>query len=248
MADERLDFEPDSPWRGEHYFRYAEIMPYINNDDTVLDIACGSGYGTYKIANKTANKVIGGDISKEAVEECNRTWKMPNLNYRVLNGTAIDFPDGFFNKVVSFETIEHTTEYMKMLNELKRVMRDDGTAFISTPNILINSPKGYVENPYHTQEFQLGELHKIMSEVFEKFEIFGQKYSRYDSRPSFPGKHIVEKLFNQRIIRRSPVSLKNKVANLTIGKDFYPQEDDFTLVKDEKEILKCQTFFCICRK
>jgi len=248
MADERLDHDEESPWTGEHYFRYEEILKSVGDRDKVLDIACGEGYGTFMISKKTSNRVFGGDISSVAVAGCVEKWAAENLEFRVMNGTKLDFDSDYFDKVVSFETIEHTTEYMAMLHELKRVLKADGTAFISTPNILINSPKGYVENPYHTQEWQLHELQDILAEVFASVRIFGQKYSRYDN-PMIPKLgRTVEFVLNQRVIRRLPIKIKNIIAQFVIGKRFYPQSDDFGLVSDPSEIVKCQTFFCICRK
>lgn len=248
MADERLDHDEDSPWTGEHYFRYEEILQYIDNDDKVLDIACGEGYGTFKISRTTTNKVFGGDISADAVGQCAAKWKGDNLEFRVMDGTKLEFDSNYFDKIISFETIEHTTEFREMLHELNRVLKADGTAFVSTPNILINSPKGYVENPYHTQEWQFLELQEILGDVFEEVQIFGQKYSRYDNPATSKIGMAIEFIFNQRVIRRLPTKLKNKVAARVIGKRFYPQSDDFSLVADPSEIVKCQTFFCICKK
>jgi ubiquinone/menaquinone biosynthesis C-methylase UbiE len=248
MAEERLLHEEDNPWRGEHYFRYEELKKYIGKADKVLDIACGTGYGTNKIASYTTGNVTGGDISAEAVADCNKIWKKSNLNFRVLDGTNLDFPDGYFDKVVSFETIEHTTSYMAMLKEFNRVLHVDGTAIISTPNFLINSPKGFIENPYHTQEFVLDELDGILKSVFDNVTIYGQKYSRYDPpAPPLLGR-LAEGVLKIKGIRKLPLSFKNSVAKTLIKKSFYPDVDDFALVTDRKTILKCQTFFCICKK
>jgi ubiquinone/menaquinone biosynthesis C-methylase UbiE len=248
MSDERLNFEIDSPWKGEHYFRYAELSKHIGPRDVVLDIACGTGYGTNRISTYTSNTVIGGDISAEAVETCNKTWKKDNLSFRVLDGTQLDFPDQYFDKIISFETIEHTTEYNPMLKEFYRVLKKGGTAIISTPNFLINSPKGYIENPYHTQEFVLDELKNILENVFNTVEIYGQKYSRYE-KGSVPqiGK-LMEFILKIKGIRKLPVSMKNRISRLFINKQFYPGEDDFSLTTDRNEIVKSPTFFCICRK
>jgi ubiquinone/menaquinone biosynthesis C-methylase UbiE len=246
--DERLNARVDSPWRGEHFFRYEYVERFIEPEDRVLDLACGEGYGTYRIAQRTSGEVVGCDIAEEALAYCRDTWQRSNLSYRVVDGTALDFPDAYFDKVVSFETIEHTTEYESMLREFYRVLRPGGTAFISTPNFPISSPKGYVENPYHTQEWHLEELSSILSGVFDSVEIFGQQYSRFEKRGALdPGK-LTEWFFNQRVIRRLPLAVKDRVSFATNGKPFYPQEDDFTLVSDEQEVRRCMTFFCICKK
>lgn len=248
MSDERLNHDLESPWTGEHYFRYEEVLKYVGENDRVLDIACGEGYGTHKIALQTKNQVFGGDVSASAIDECKKKWNAENLEFRIMDGTKLDFESNYFNKVVSFETIEHTTEYRIMLEELNRVLKADGTAYISTPNILVNSPNGYVENPYHTQEWQLHELQEILAVSFDSVKIFGQKYSRYDDGSvSWLGKGV-ETILSQRVVRRLPIGFKNQVSHAVTGRRFYPQSDDFSLVSNEKEIVRCQTFFCICTK
>jgi ubiquinone/menaquinone biosynthesis C-methylase UbiE len=249
MADERLQLDADNPWSGEHHHRYKLLKDHIDPADKVLDIACGTGYGTHRIASYTNGEVVGGDIAADAVADCNKMWQKGNLKYRVLDGTKLDFPNEYFDKVVSFETIEHTTAYMKMLDEFSRVVKKDGTVIISTPNFLINSPKGYITNKYHTQEFVYDELLGILKKVFNEVTIYGQKYSRYDMPKPAPkiGK-LVEWGLNIKGIRKLPISLKNRIAKIFIGKSFYPDENDYTLVNEKEAIVKCQTFFCICKK
>ena len=245
--DERLNARVDSPWRGEHFFRYQYVEQFIEPGDRVLDLACGEGYGTYRLSKRTSREVVGCDIAEEAVTYCQGAWQNDNLSYRKADGTALEFPDNYFDKVVSFETIEHTTEYEAMIREFYRVLKPDGTAFISTPNFPISSPKGYVENPYHTQEWHLEELREILSAVFDRVTIFGQRYSRHDGAGPTAGK-LTDWFFNQRVVRRLPISLKDRVSQVTNGKPFYPQEDEFTLVSDEQGAKSCLTFFCICKK
>lgn len=248
MAEERLQHEEDNAWRGEHYHRYKVLADYIGKNDTVLDIACGTGYGTFKIAGYTSGKVVGGDIDEGAVESCKERWKKENIEFRVLDGTNLSFPDQYFDKVVSFETIEHTTQYRAMLREFARVLKDTGTAIISTPNFLINSPKGFVENPYHTQEFVYDELDGILRECFTEVAIYAQYYNRYGKgQPARKSGKIVEWFLKLKGVRKLPISFKNKMAKLFIGKNFYPDENDYILIADKAGIVKCQTFFCICK-
>ncbi len=246
--DERLNAQVDSAWRGEHFFRYGYVERFIDPDDRVLDLACGEGYGTYRMSQRTSGNVIGCDISEEAIAYCRGAWQGPNLSYRVVDGTALEFADAHFDKVVSFETIEHTVKYEAMLREFYRVLKPGGTAFISTPNFPISSPRGYVENPYHTQEFRVEELRSILSGIFDGVTIYGQQYSRHENGGRLGMGKLTEWIFNRRVIRRLPVSLKDRVSLATNGKRFYPQEDDFTLVSDERDVQSCITLFCLCKK
>ncbi|MBS1656316.1 MAG: class I SAM-dependent methyltransferase [Bacteroidetes bacterium] len=248
MSSERQLLNHNDPWWGEHVHRYHEVLPYIQGEDKILDLACGTGFGSDILARHTTGMVTGGDIDAEAIKECSINWQRSNLEFRVLDGTKLDFPDAYFDKIVSFETIEHTTQYREMLHEFYRVLKPGGIAFISTPNFPINSPSGKVTNPYHTQEFVYEELEGILKEVFPSVETRGQKYSRYDHGQTPAIGKLVEWLFNIIGIRKLPYPVKNAVSQFFIHKPFYPTDKDFDMVKEKAAILKCKTFFCICRK
>lgn len=249
MSSERQLLNAADPWWGEHIHRYNEVIPHIQPNDVILDIACGTGFGSDILAQHTKGKVTGGDISDEAIRECAATWNRPNLEFAVLDGTRLAFPDNHFDKLVSFETIEHTTQYRQMLAEFFRVLKPGGMAFISTPNFPINSPSGKVTNPYHTQEFTYDELKPLLEHVFPSVTILGQKYSRYDDGSVSKAGKLVYGFFNIIGIRKfTPFSIKNKASLLFSKKPFYPTPEDFTMVADQKQLLACKTFFCICRK
>src|SRR6185503_75274 len=84
MASERQPVETTGRWWGEHLHRYNEALRLINPNDVVLDIACGTGFGTHMIAGKTKGKVIGGDIAEEAVVESSSRWKKENLEFKII--------------------------------------------------------------------------------------------------------------------------------------------------------------------
>src|SRR5258705_1094653 len=182
MSSERQLLDPEDPWWGEHVHRYKEVLSVVKKEDVILDLACGTGFGSDILAEHTEGEVIGGDIAEEAIEECNKNWKRPQLRFRVLDGTRLTYESNYFDKIVSFETIEHTTEYERMLREFWRVLKPGGIAFISTPNFPINSPSGKVLNPYHTQEFTYDELKGVLGNIFADVTIKGQKYSGQENR------------------------------------------------------------------
>lgn len=179
MSSERQALEQKSPWWGEHLHRYHEAAKAVLRTDCLLDLACGTGFGTNILAEHTEGMVIGGDVDLSAIEECREHWNRANLEFRVQDGVAIVFEDAFFDKLISFETIEHTARYREMLAEFNRVLKPGGTAFISTPNFPINSPSGVLTNPYHTQEFEYDELLGLLNEAFDRVRILGQQYKRY---------------------------------------------------------------------
>jgi 2-polyprenyl-3-methyl-5-hydroxy-6-metoxy-1,4-benzoquinol methylase len=247
-SSERQENNTLNPWWGEHVHRYHEALKLVNGSSEVMDIACGTGFGSFLIAEK-AKSVVGCDISEEAIQYCNHHFKKSNLRFRVEDGTQLSFPSASFDIVISFETIEHTTQFHHMLGEFKRVLKNGGTAIISTPNFPVNSPSGKVTNPYHTQEFTYEELQQILHSHFSGVSIFGQKYIRYDTVKgiSMHLGRIAESLLYRRGIRKLPLSIQDALMKALIRKPVYPQPDDYAMVTLKKEILSCKTFYAVCK-
>lgn len=247
MSDERLEYETNNPWWGEHVHRYNEALKYIPASSNVLDIACGNGYGTVLLSNQ-GHETIGGDISKETIDFCKK--KFSNNRFELIDGTQIQFDDNSFDVVVSFETIEHTTEYSKMISEFKRILKQNGVAIISTPNILINSPTGQIVNKFHTQEWNYEELLSILSEHFSEVTIFGQEFARYrnsEGRTTNKFSKLIENLLYSRGVRKIPIKIQDKIMKAISGKTMYPLPEDYRLVQDVSRIKACRTFFAVCK-
>jgi ubiquinone/menaquinone biosynthesis C-methylase UbiE len=250
MSSERQPVETTGRWWGEHIHRYDVALSYINSTDVVLDIACGTGFGTDIIAGKTSGNVIGGDIAAEAIDECSSRWSKANLEFKVLDGTKLEFPDNYFDKIVSFETIEHTGQYKKMAAEFARVLKPGGILILSTPNRAVSSPNGIIVNPYHIQEFTCDELSEILKSVFPKVEQAGQRYSRYDrgSDGKSLGK-VFEKLFLSFGVRKLPYSWRSNFMKMFFGYPLYARHTDFVMEKDIVRVKKeCPVQFAICHK
>ena len=250
MSSERQPVESAGRWWGEHMHRYNEALLHINPDDIVLDIACGTGFGTDIIAGKTKGMVTGGDIAEEAINECKSRWQKSNLEFKVLDGTRLDFPDQYFNKIVSFETLEHTGKYQEMTAEFARVLKPGGLLILSTPNREVSSPDGIIINPYHIQEFTYEELKDILETSFSQVELSGQRYIRYDKKSiSFRFGRFFEKLLLSFGIRKLPYALRSGFMKIVFGYPLYPRENDFVLEKDINRIKKeCPVQFAVCKK
>jgi ubiquinone/menaquinone biosynthesis C-methylase UbiE len=152
----------------EHMTRYLAAEPLVNGK-VVLDIACGTGYGT-KIMSENASKVYGVDIDAGTIEYAKTNYSAVNIEYLVGDGQRIPLQDNSIDTVVTFETIEHIKDYRKFIDELKRVLKPDGVAIVSTPNDL-----EFVEgNHFHLHEFKYAELLKLLKKDFKNVESYYQ--------------------------------------------------------------------------
>ena len=157
----------------EHIHRYLQACE-IAEGKTVLDIACGEGYGSALLASK-AKHVTGVDLSIEAIEHARTRYVKENLEFKVGNASEIPLPDAGFDLVVSFETIEHLAEQVEMIQEIKRVLRPDGILLISTPDKHNYSDTTGYTNPYHVKEFYQHEFKQLLGAYFKNTAYFGQR-------------------------------------------------------------------------
>lgn len=155
----------------EHLNRYYFVVNQISlQDKIVVDLASGEGYGSDILSNY-AEKVIGVDISNEAVEHAIGAYKKNNLEFKQGDASNIPLPNNFADVFVSFETIEHHDKHEQMLMEIKRVLKPDGILIMSSPDKYYYTDLPDFHNPYHVKELYYKEFKTLISRYF-KFNIY----------------------------------------------------------------------------
>ena len=157
----------------EHLHRYLLAAQTVAGK-TVLDIACGEGYGSAMLA-RSADKVTGVDISQEAISHAQTKYQAGNLEFRLGSCAAIPLGDASVDVVVSFETIEHHDQHEAMMREIKRVLKPNGVLIISCPDKLEYTDKPGFSNPHHVKELYRDEFEKLLDAFFKSHAIYGQR-------------------------------------------------------------------------
>ena len=163
----------------EHVIRYRFASAYVKNK-RVLDMACGTGYGSEMLKNAGALYVRGVDISEEAISFAKQKYSKDGIEFSV--GNAEYFNSGCYDAIVSFETIEHVEDYKKVLRNFYTILDPGGILIISTPNRPVTSPQAKniydkPSNPSHVREFTLPEFTEVLQKTgfnFSEEDIFGQ--------------------------------------------------------------------------
>jgi 2-polyprenyl-3-methyl-5-hydroxy-6-metoxy-1,4-benzoquinol methylase len=126
--------------RDFHKDRYLFASGYIKNlqlkaGSVILDAACGTGYGTDILKNIQDVKIIGVDISSEAIAYATRKYGGDRCVFKQGDVKVLaDFSPDSFDAVVSFETIEHIDQPLVFLERLKCLLKPGGVLILSTPN------------------------------------------------------------------------------------------------------------------
>lgn len=148
----------------EHLERYNFALQYVNNK-RVLDIACGSGFGSYLLAYKgNADEVVGVDLDQNAIRYGNYRHHHPKVTR--IHGDACKYKNSNqFETIISFETIEHVPDYQSFLHNLNDNLASNGVLIISTPirKQTIIKPS---HNPFHEIEWSYYDFIKLLETNF----------------------------------------------------------------------------------
>lgn len=241
-----------SPYWGEHAARYFFALPFVENK-SVLDIACGTGYGVGLLRTK-AKFVTGLDVDNDAIKEA-KTECGDDGAVVLGNGLGLPFDDDTFEIITSFETLEHLHERQAFLSELYRVLRVGGTLFLSTPNANYSQPvNGKPSNPFHIHEYAPDELRSELGNLFLVKDLLGQSLAPnsgippfYDAQKRLPKDAATQaKLFGWKAFNKIPVAIRERLSHSIWGKPFYPTETDYNF--DRATVADAPTLLAVCRK
>ena len=162
--------ETDNDNEIKHLARYKFAQGFIKKSDLVLDCACGSGYGS-KLLSKRARKVIGIDISKDAISYAKDHYKSDDVEFYEQGIDGLAFEDDYFDVGVSIETIEHVPSDVAagFLKQLASWVKPGGVVVISSPMLRYKDGQPYVTNPYHINEMPKSEYLELLRDVMPDF-------------------------------------------------------------------------------
>jgi ubiquinone/menaquinone biosynthesis C-methylase UbiE len=163
----------DDLW-AEHVARYALAARFAQGR-RVLDLGCGTGYGTADLA-RVASAAVGVDLAPDAIGYA--LSHFPAARFLECSASAVPFPPASFDLVTAFEVIEHLRDWRALLAEARRVLVPNGLLIVSTPN-----KRYYAEaraksgpNPFHEHEFEFREFRTALCEFFPHVEILFQDH------------------------------------------------------------------------
>lgn len=140
-----------------HVDRYSFAVRNGRPGD-LLDIACGTGYGTYQIAQTkdyAQSRIIGVDIDKKTIEYAIGRYSDPKI--RFICSDALSFTDeNGYDTIISLETIEHLHHPGLFVKKLHSLLKKEGILIISAP--VTPSTDG---NPHHLSNFSVSRFKKL---------------------------------------------------------------------------------------
>lgn len=150
----------------------------------MLDLGCGDGRLLFSLQYhgllKNAERIVGVDLSGVRVRRLLR--KVGGVIGLVSDACRVkELDDGSFDMIICSQLIEHVPDDQALLREIRRLLKEDGYAYISS---VIRKPYGFWMyrrdgefrlDPTHVREYPSKEAFLIL---LEKEELIPEKISQ----------------------------------------------------------------------
>jgi len=122
----------------QRYFqrrKTATIKKLLKASDgnVVLDIGCGSGVQLMSLNINSPKIIIGTDISLDALTYA-KNKNIASSEFVQCNAQHLPFKSQTIDKIICAEVIEHLNEPELMIGETQRILKNNGSIVITTPN------------------------------------------------------------------------------------------------------------------
>jgi ubiquinone/menaquinone biosynthesis C-methylase UbiE len=162
-----------------HKRRFEEVSSAIQPvKGKILDIGCNDGTFSKIILDKSrASELIGVDVIKRTVDWAWHHWKYTGkMKFVIADARNLPFKPETFDAVFALEVLEHVIDPVKVLNEVKRVLKRNGYGIFLVPSdsflfravwfIWLNFyPRGKTWRETHIQTYRNNYLTKISKKV-----------------------------------------------------------------------------------
>jgi sterol 24-C-methyltransferase len=102
----------------------------LKEHQIVLDAGCGQGVISTYLAKKYGSKIFGITLVPFEVERAQERAKnlgvQDKTKYQVMDYSATNFPDNYFDAIYTTETLSHSPDIKKTLQEFLRVLKPGG--------------------------------------------------------------------------------------------------------------------------
>jgi 2-polyprenyl-3-methyl-5-hydroxy-6-metoxy-1,4-benzoquinol methylase len=172
----------------EHIQRYEFVAARLEPGAVVLDAGCGVGYGAAHLADRGASRVVGVDLSADALAVARAQFARPAVEWIQEDCQQLGAARGRgpFDLIANLENIEHLPDPERFVGLVVDLLKPGGVFVTSTPEKagmarLRGLPVELApSNPHHTMEFTTAEFRAFLERSFEQVEMAWQTYDPVD--------------------------------------------------------------------
>jgi SAM-dependent methyltransferase len=130
---------------------FSLVLPYLHDGVRIVDVGAGEGYFSKMVGDRLQSELRRApDSALAACDLFPEFFRYPGIRCDPINpdGT-LPYADSSFDVACSLEVIEHIKDQFAFARELHRVVKPNGVAIVSTPNVLnLNSRVRYLHSGF----------------------------------------------------------------------------------------------------
>ncbi|HZU72582.1 MAG TPA: class I SAM-dependent methyltransferase [Acidimicrobiales bacterium] len=184
-----------------HDAGYRELAARLG-PGLVLDVGCGTGFETVKLTGP-GRVVVGVDYDPATAAGARSQWRQAGLLTACMDGGRLGLATASFDWVCSSHLVEHFVRPADHVGELARVLKDDGSLLLVTPN----RPADF-ENPFHVALMEREELAALLSGSFGEVWVGG-----LDGTPAVKADFGNRRARAQRILALDVFDLRHRIPH-----------------------------------
>lgn len=150
-----------------HLARYKYIARLVRKSWSILEVGCGTGYGSNFLAD-FCGTMNACELDKKVLDKAKERFKKNNLTY------SYEPIKETYDSIVCLEVIEHMTkaEGNDLITFLHSKLKNKGVAFISTPRKIENPSEN--RKKWHIYEYEYDELIESLEKKFDNVLVLSQ--------------------------------------------------------------------------
>lgn len=113
---------------------FSEFLE-LNSENICVDIGCGGGFVSAEIQKRFKCKIIGFDVSEEAIKLARKENAVNNSDYRISSAEKLPLPDQSVDAVLCIGVLEHIVDFNDALTEIYRILKPQGKLVVITSNL-----------------------------------------------------------------------------------------------------------------
>jgi len=148
---------------------FLDVPSYVK-EGKVIEIGCGSGYGTKLISSYfKPSEIYGIDIDEKMIWLAKKN-RLPHVTFSVGDVANLSFKDNSIDGVFDFLILHHIADWKKALDEIYRVLKKGGQVFIEDASLeTFSTPFGrliklFTDHPYKSM-YQMDELFHYFEKI-----------------------------------------------------------------------------------
>lgn len=107
----------------------SAIKSQNQNPQKILDVGCASGWFLYQLKREfEKSDAFGIDVYGKAIDYGKKKYK--SLKLKKADAHKIPHPNNSFDVIVCCEVLEHVEDPDKVIKEMKRVIKENGTIIV----------------------------------------------------------------------------------------------------------------------